>query len=228
MADINKIGDSSVTSVPERSALSTQSADLLSDFKTIVGTQQPQDSTKAPLDGLASNDALLEQLIGDQLDKAPIVTGGGAEAGAIDSTSTLAKLDQYDDNLRNLYREGLPTQPDELAALNQIVTSDQSMNDVQSAVATDTSLSAEDIVDRLQKAVDQQISSREDLGDVALKLGDGQTAITAYQSALKMQHDNAFASPQAGEDILKKLESLGISRSEAISSIVGNAEQPSE
>lgn len=227
MADINKIGDSAVTSVPERSTLSLQSADLLSDFKTIVGSQQPQDSTKAPLDGLASNDDLLQQ-ISDQLDKAPIVTGGGAEAGAIDSTATLAKLDQYDDDLRNLYREGLPTQPDEMAALNQIVSSDQAMNDVQNSVATDTSLSAEDIVDQLQKAVDKQISSREDLGDVAMQAGDGQTALAAYQSALKMQLNNAFASPQAGEELLNKLEAFGISKTEAVSTATGGAEQQSE
>lgn len=226
MADISKIGDSSVVAVQERSTLSHQSADLLSDFKTIVGTQQPQDSTKAPLEGLSSNDALLAQLVSDTLDKAPLVTGGGSEA--VDSTSTLAKLDQYDDNLRNLYREGLPTQPDERAALNQIVNSDQDMNDVQSSIATDTTLSPEDIVARLQKAVDKQISSREDLGDVALKNGDGSSAVGAYMSALKMQHDNSFASPKAGEDILKKLESLGISKSDAMSSIVGTAEQQSE
>ncbi|MBS1955139.1 MAG: hypothetical protein JST89_13205 [Cyanobacteria bacterium SZAS-4] len=227
MADINKIGDSAVASTPERSTLSTQSADLLSDFKTIVGSQQPQDSTKAPLDGLASNDDLLKQ-ISDQLDKNPIVTGQGAEGGAIDSTATLAKLDQYDDVLRNLYRQGLPTQPDEMAALNQIVSSDQSMNDVQNAVATDTSLSAEDIVDRLQKAVDKQISSREDLGDVALKAGDGSTALAAYESALKMQLNNTFASPQAGEELLNKIGAFGISKEEAISSATGGAEQQSE
>ncbi len=49
MPDISKIGDSAVTAVPERSTLSAQSADLLSDFKTIVGTQQPQDNSKGPL-----------------------------------------------------------------------------------------------------------------------------------------------------------------------------------
>ncbi len=137
-------------------------------------------------------------------------------------------MDQYDDILRHQFREGLPTQPEERAALNQIVSSDQDMNDVQTAVATDTTLSAEDIVNKLQKAVDKQISSREDLGDVALKNGDGQTAYSAYMSALKMQHDNAFASPQVGEDVLKKLESIGVSREDAISQIVGTAEQQSE
>lgn len=159
----------------------------------------------------------------DKLDKLG-VTPQEAQDDITDKV-LINQLDSSDDNLRRLYIYGAPTQADERAALNEIVNADQAMASLQISVATG---SADDISSQLQQAANDQISSREALGDTAAKLGDGLSAIAAYTSALKMQLNNAFASPTEGNELYDKLAQFGISKADAIASVVGDAEDPNQ
>lgn len=144
----------------------------------------------------------------------------------ISPNTVLNQLDSSDDNLRRLYQVGLPTVPDELAGLNQVIAADQSMADTQLSIATGAT--TDDIAAQLQSAADAQIDSRETLGDICANRGDGISAVAAYLSALKMQLNNAFASPVDRSEMYDKLEAFGVSKADAIASIVGDAEAPNQ
>jgi hypothetical protein len=153
----------------------------------------------------------------DDFNTGPSDASGYGKAN--EARQTLDKLDANESILRTTFGQALPEQPDERNALNQIVSADESMAAVQKQVATGA-MSPEDVVTNLEKAADNQITSRENLGDIAAQNGDGSQAVSAYLSALRMQHDNSWtASPDKGSDLYKKLESFGVSADDANSMI---------
>jgi len=249
MQDVIRAGDAHIKP-QEMQSLTFNAAHLMSEFKTFSQMQPAHDAAKPLIEGLSSDADLLAQLnaanpdvsqnpvqlaqadAGDAtkpvaLDAQSQVrddfSTGPSDAGGYDKANeakqTLDKLDPNEAILRTTFGQALPEQPDERNALNKIVSADESMADVQKQVATGA-MSPEDVVTNLQKAADNQITSRENLGDIAAQNGDGSQAVSAYLSALRMQHDNSWtASPDAGSDLYKKLESFGVSAADANSMI---------